>query len=308
MRAAGSSAHIRSSLHRRGPRQQEQFPHLSACSDFRGQLYGEFVKVADKFNKYDPKYFGTYKSHVSGDIDTDTYTDKRASFLNTSFVRYGVPLAIGLAIWGGWKSWAFFHPEAVKPKPGSVSVAQAGPPVQTASAAPVAPPSAQKPLIGTTPPPDAKTPQERYFSDLGAKGRVRLSGLLLANGRVAAGVVEWVDGGARVIERIGLDTMRQLGVSVEVIGPAVVLRLGEWNTLATMWPVEAEGKVSEYRQAVIRGSADHVEGVAPSGLSLIDSGKSSGGVAPVGAPVGAPGDNPASRVQPGSKWSFQAGA
>ena len=279
----------------------------------KGQGNGEFVKVADKLNKYDPKYFGTYKSHTSTDIDTDTYTDDRIVFWKGGMVKYGAVFAVACLIFGSWKLWAFFHPpEPVKVKPGSASAAKAIAPAPTA---PAAPPTAAKPQVEAKTPVDTRSPEERYFSDLGTKGRVRLSGLMVFRGKTA-GVVEWVDGNTRVLERIGIDTLQQLGVRVEVIGPAVKLSLGEWNALATMWPVEAEGRVSDYRQASMRPAADgglppsqaglsgdRSSVVSPSGLSIIDGAKA-GSIAPV---VAAAGEPVKPRVQPGSKWSFQTG-
>ncbi|MEJ1167386.1 zonular occludens toxin domain-containing protein [Variovorax sp. CCNWLW186] len=279
----------------------------------KGQGNGEFVKVADKLNKYDPKYFGTYKSHVSGDTDTDTYTDDRIVFWKGGMVKYGAVFAVACLIFGSWKLWAFFHPpEPVKAKPGSASAARA---IPAAPTAPAAPPTAAKPQVEAKAPVDTRSPEERYFADLGTKGRVRLSGLMTFRGKTA-GVVEWVDGNTRVLERIGIDTLQQLGVRVEVIGPAVKLSLGEWNALATMWPVEAEGRVSDYRQASMKPAADGglppsqagISGdgssvVSPSGLSIIDGAKA-GASAPV---VAAAGEPARPRVPAGSKWSFQTG-
>jgi zona occludens toxin len=228
-------------------------------------------------------------------------------------VKYGAVFAVACLIFGSWKLWAFFQPPVpVKPKPGSVSAAGAIPP---APSRPAAPPVASKPVGEVKPPVDTRSPEERYFSDLGGKGRVRLSGLMTFRGKTA-GVVEWVDGNTRVLERIGIDTLQQLGVRVEVIGPAVKLSLGEWNALATMWPVEAEGRVSDYRQATMRTAADgglppsqagrsgeSSSVVSPSGLSIIDGAKA-GSSAPVVAAAGEPAKP---RVSAGSKWSFQAG-
>lgn len=278
----------------------------------KGQGGGEFVKVADKLNKYDPKYFGTYKSHVAGDIDTETYTDDRAVFWKGGLVKYGAVATLVLAVWGGWNAWAFFHPsEPVKPKPGSASAAKAIPPAPTPATAPAAPPAPIKPLAQGEVPPDTRTPEERYFSSLGEKGRVRLAGLMVFQGRTA-GTVEWLDGNTRVIERVGIDTLKQLGVKVEVVGPTVKLSLGAWTELATMWPVESEGRVSEYRQATIRPPAggglppsqgglasDYIPVASPSGLSIIDGTKP--GPAAAASPSVEP---PKPRVQPGSKWSF----
>lgn len=274
-------------------------------SIYKGQGNGEFVKVADKLNKYDPKYFGTYKSHVSAEIDTDTYTDNRAVFWKGGMVKYGALLVVVFLVVGGYKSWAFFHPaQPDKPKPGSVSAAKAIPPEPTAQAGA---PAASKPVAEATPLPDARSPEERYFADLGSKGRVRLSGLLVGRGQVV-GVVEWVDGNTRVIERIGLDALRELGVTVTVIGSSVKLKLGGWSQLATMWPVEAEGRVSEYRQSTIRegGRQELSAGgpVVPPGLSIIDGAKPATAAAP-NPPAAEPA---APRVPAGSKWSFQTGA
>jgi zona occludens toxin len=268
---------------------------------YKGRGNDEFEKVTDKLCKYDPKYFGTYASHVADDTITETYTDKRARFLNADFVRYGVPVVLGLAIWGGSKAWSFFHPaQPEQAKPGSVSVSKAIPPAASPVAVAAGP---AKPAAEAPPLPDKRSAEERYFAELGNKGRVRLSGLLVGRGHVA-GVVEWVDGNTRVIERIGLDTMRELGVTVVVVGPAVKLNLGEWSQLATMWPVEAEGRVSEYRQATIRPVDDRAEAGSAPGPMVIDNGRTA-----VAAPVNKVGADvpPSPRVQAGSKWSFQTG-
>ena len=55
----------------------------------KGQGNDEFVKVKDSVSKYDPKYFGTYKSHTSADVDTDTYTDNRVNVLKSGAFKYG---------------------------------------------------------------------------------------------------------------------------------------------------------------------------------------------------------------------------
>lgn len=211
---------------------------------YKGQGNDEFVKVSDRISKYDPKYFGTYKSHVDDDIITDTYTDDRVNVLKTGAFKWGIPFALVLAIWGGKIAWDFFHPEydqvqpapAVKgPAPGHI---QRGPvsPAQQQVSAPVKP----------------KTPQERHFLKLSETARPRLVGLISRSGRVD-GVVEWVEPGARVVERMSLDQIRVLGVAVMQMGAAVRLSVGDWDVLVTMWPTEAEGRVSEARQELVRG-------------------------------------------------------
>lgn len=269
----------------------------------KGQGNGEFVKVTDKLSKYDPKYFGTYKSHTSGEIDTDTYTDNRAVFWKSKGVQYGAIISVVLLVWGGWTLYKFFQPPA-KPKPGSASSAKAIPP-PSPSARPVsAPPTASNASGDTQGAPDTRTPEERYLSDLASKGRVRLAGLAVFQGR-SVGYVEWVDGTTRVVERMGIESLQAMGVNVQVIGPAVKLSLGGWSAFATMWPMEGDARVSDTRQEQIRGQGGS-QGSAVQvdhrpGLVLIDSPSR----APSPPAEGASGSGTQqARVKPGSPWSF----
>ncbi|MGL4757077.1 MAG: zonular occludens toxin domain-containing protein [Aeromonadaceae bacterium] len=50
-----------------------------------------FSKMGSGMEKYDSKYFGTYKSHVSEDIQTDNYKDERFNIFNRKSLRYGLP-------------------------------------------------------------------------------------------------------------------------------------------------------------------------------------------------------------------------
>lgn len=215
---------------------------------FKGQGDDVFVKVGDKLNKYDTKYFGTYASHVSDDTDTDTYTDKRVNFWSGGAIKYGVPLVLGLAIWGGIKSWAFFHPPVpVAAKPAVVPHA-----VAKGRDGAVVPVSAQG---GPAPVLDRRSPVERLLAGHDEKYRIRLSGMIESKSRIN-GVVEWLDGNTRVVERLSVDQLRAMGVHVMRMDSSLVLALGSWVSVATMWPLEAEGRVSAARQETIRPPAD----------------------------------------------------
>lgn len=270
----------------------------------KGQGNGEFVKVTDKLSKYDPKYFGTYKSHTSGEIDTDTYTDNRAVFWKSKGVQYGVIISVVLLVWGGWTLYKFFQPPA-KPKPGSASSAKAIPPPSPSARPATAPPTASNASGDTQAAPDTRTPEERYLADLASKGRVRLAGLAVLRGR-SVGYVEWVDGTTRVIERIGIESLREMGVSVQVIGPGVKLALGGWSAFATMWPMEGDARVSDARQEQIRGQGASQGGTVQldhrPGLVLIDS--PSRAPSPPVEGAGSGSGTQQARVKPGSPWSF----
>lgn len=229
---------------------------------FKGQGNDEFVKVTDKFGKYDPKFFGTYASHVACDTNTETYTDSRVNFAR-QWIFGSLPIVLGLLGWGGYTAWKFFHPPEVAKVVEARGVATPGP----VAAAPQGGGSTTVDVKG-----DARSPQEKHLAELGTKGRIRLSGLLEGRGHIG-GVVEWLDGNTRVIERLTLDQLRDLGVSVLVTGSVVRLTVGDWVQLATMWPVEAEGRVSEYRAEALRPAVGAVASSpgAGAGLTVIEA-------------------------------------
>lgn len=265
---------------------------------FKGQGNDEFVKVTDKFGKYDPKYFGTYKSHVAEDTNVETYTDQRVNVLKSGAFKYGAVVVVGLVIWGAPTVWKFFHPAPAAP---AVAGAKGSPSPQTG------PQAAQTAPVGATPPAVKKSVQEVYFSGLSAKGRARLAGLVEFKGRVG-GTVEWIDGGFRVIERMSLDTMRDLGVAVIVTGGSVRLALGDWGEMATMWPIEPLGRLDDRRQDALRppqpsgGAGDG--SVVAGGPVVLDNAKRD-----YGAPLSREERSSSSqaRVPKSSPWSFQTG-
>lgn len=281
-------------LWRRRVDQKLEFLKLSALGSkgakryqvtvFKGMGDEKFAKVTAKINRYDEKYFGTYASHVSDETDTDTYTDARVNVWNSSLFRWVIPSALVIAIWGGWTAYKFFYPD--KPKPGSSTAALASPPpvapgAKTASAAVPAP-------VQPVPAPEVvRSAEERYMVELTEKGRARLGGFIQGKGRRFV-VVEWLDSGTRVMERLNLEQLGALGVAVELRGSTVKLSLGGWSQIVTMWPVEADGRVSEYENQRIKalardGGSVEARAVASPGLVFIDGGKAP--LAPPAAPV-----------------------
>lgn len=224
---------------------------------YKGQGHDEYVKVGDRICKYDSRYFGTYASHVSDDTDTATYTDGRVNVLKSGFVRFGLPVVVVLGVWGAYSATQFFSPDRIQKKP--PASAESSAPVKPSSGAsvPVVPsvPSAQPAPARSEP----LSPQESLLEDLSSRGRIRLAGLIAHADRVN-GYIEWLDGDTRVVERMTLDQLRQLGVSVMLVGQAARLSLGEWVRVATMWPLEPLGRVSESRTAAMRPA----EGFGPS--------------------------------------------
>lgn len=206
----------------------------------------EFQRVGLAMRTYDPRYFGTYKSFVADDTNTEVFTDDRAQVWNHPLLKYAAPAMLAAGAWGVWNSWNYFHPAPVAPATvaaAPVNLARAGPPPGA-----VGRPAPSAPSVVV----DERSPIERRMADLSAKGRIRLAGTASMGTRIS-GVVEWVQGGTVVIERLTLDALRTLGVGVVVAGDAVHLGVGDYRELATSWPLEDMARVSDARTERIRG-------------------------------------------------------
>lgn len=229
---------------------------------YKGRGGDEYTKVGSQVNSYDKKYFGTYASHVAESTNTLNYVDARVKVWNNPAVKWGLLAAVGLLVWGASKTWSFFHPAdaAAQAKP-----AQAGAVVATpALPGQVAPVRA---VPASVPPPvvekrDTRSVQERYLADLSGKGRVRLAGIMRGKDGTA-GVVEWVTGTSMVVERTTFDQLRALGVQVEVVHQAAYLKLGEWQAIATQWPMESDSRISDDRLERMRPAAAGVTSGEP---------------------------------------------
>lgn len=214
-----------------------------SCTVYKGKGGDEYDKVTTKVSKYDEKYFGTYASHVSDETNADNLVDKRSTIWASSMFTFWIPLAVIAAGIGAWKAYTFFKP----PKPEDKAlVTQVAAPVKAQQG------GAQVTQVKAEPPPkDDRSPQEKYFADLTGKARIRLAGLVIFQGKTQ-GLIEWIDGGNHVTERIDLMQLRDMGVSVLQVGQAVRLTLGEWQQIATMWPMDVPGQMPDATQNALK--------------------------------------------------------
>lgn len=213
----------------------------------------EFQRLGLALRNYDPRFFGTYKSYVADDTNTAVYTDSRGEVWQHPLIKYVVPALLLAAVWGAYRSWSFFHPKTA-PEAASTST-----PSPVRSAIPRSAPTVVAAPASATVIPEQRSPIERRLVDLQGKGRIRLAGLISSKDRVS-GIVEWVQGGNVVMERLSLDALRTLGVAVLVSGDTVQLAVGDFRDIATPWPLEDLTRVSEPRQAVIRGPVQQLAG------------------------------------------------
>jgi zona occludens toxin len=220
----------------------------------------KYEKATTSLRKYDSAYFGTYKSHVADDRNKSNYKDARASVMSSKLLRLAGPACIVALVWGGFTAWKFFHPA---PAPSQVAQAKL-------SAVPAAPVGVAAASAALPSKPDTRSVQERRFAELSGRSRIRLAGLI-SSARRTSGYIEWVDGGSRIVERMTLDALRDLGVAVVVSDGSVRLTLGDWVDLATLWPLEADGRVSDARIEAMRPPREAAS-AGPSGAISLGGG------------------------------------
>lgn len=215
---------------------------------FKAVTPENFERVSSDVGVYDPKYFGTYKSHVSETTNTLNYKDSRATIWNNKMVRLGIPGAFAAAAVGVWYIGTIFSgdTEIVKTasaKPAHVQAAPAPAP------APAPQPSRPALAIPTAPAPVAEpkaAPPADYIADLSRNARPRLAGWMETRDRVQ-GVVEWYAGSTRV-ERLTVSQLAILGYTVEHSDGVAVLKKDDREIVATSWPLEPVYRVSEERK------------------------------------------------------------
>lgn len=218
-----------------------------SVTTYRGKGQELYEKVSTKVVKYDPRYFGTYKSYSDSDVSTAVLKDDRATVWGSGLFRYIIPAALFVAVWGGIELWGYFHPDA------PAEATPVGKPRPVAAAAPVSAPAPAGPARVSVPAVRDRlafdiAPARSMLDDLSTEHRIRLAAVLVSGGRVD-GVVEWVADGGRVIHRLTFRQLRDLGVTVEPRGDAgAILRSGSGAWLATTWPTEDPRERSSVQQ------------------------------------------------------------
>lgn len=211
------------SLWRRRVSQKVAFHKLDAVGQenrynatvYKATAPEKFEKVTAVLGTYDPKYFGTYASHVSNTVSTANYADPRATIRNTWFVKWGLPIAGGALIFGIYGTWKFFHQEP-KAAPAATATGAPAPTVRQVESSPALPPSGKQ--------------RKPFIEDLNDKYRPRLSFVYERQGAYI-GAIEWWDGD-QLRERLTFVEIAQIGAKVDVRGGLVKVA----DTWVTPWP------------------------------------------------------------------------
>lgn len=186
----------------------------------------KFQTVVKTIGKYDPAFFGMYRSHVSGAINTVKYKDPRATVWAGWGMRFGIPLMGVVAVVAVIKAWGYFHPEVVVK--GAPVIAGA---VEAVVGRPVAGPAA-------VPPAPREVAQAArssgnfagWVGTLNKQFRPRLMWWAQV-GKTERGAIGWYDESERVQESFTFAELRAQGVEVVIASGAAVVA----GTFATSW-------------------------------------------------------------------------
>lgn len=214
-----------------------------SCSVFKRDSGGKFKEVTKaKPEKYDPKYFGTYKSHTEGTLNTANFADARANVKNSKAWKvakiYSVValVAIGFIIW-------FFNGGATvakePPKKANIAETVAERDHAAALKAPGQQPDKMSPAPASAPAaPSAPPAFKDHIEKLQEKHRARLTGIIW-NAKGLQGWIEWRDESNRLYEVFTLDQMKLFGyfVTVSPDGQMAVLTKPGVQIVATQWPL-----------------------------------------------------------------------
>lgn len=225
-------------------------------------------KTTSGTGQYDPRFFGTYKSHTDGTKNTEHYKDRRAVIWNSPVFKYALPgfiIVAALALWFIVK--IFSSPDLgitkAETRPGSKSAAVE--PVRVSETVYKVENGKETVVSHTDSGLPASLPpaQPRNAMTLGAhvaalmeNHRVRLAAVVLsAKPRV---VIEWRDTANRVVETLEAADLAMLGwhVLLNPSGTLAVLSDGQAQHVATPWPIaELTGKLSEAKTEQLKGGS-----------------------------------------------------
>lgn len=228
----------------------------------------KYMHVSSGVGKYDSKYFGIYKSHVSSDISTGKYVDARANIFKT-YKFYGAALVVLVGfIWGPYEIHSILSPDTSTLITHNESPSHN--PIKPANQILVASTSRNSGSVAnsvkSSPPlssDQSKSKLVDYVSaHVQAGYRVRLVSVLTGLGRPPYVVVEFRDSSYRVQDRLTSDDLRDLGWTVTVSSLRLVRlsRKGYDDMIATAWPLEVFGAVSDERNNEIRERSELTSG------------------------------------------------
>lgn len=197
----------------------------------------KYEKVAASTKTYDADIFALYHGIVGGDagnVQQAVYEGGRVTIWKTLGWRAVIILPLGIG--AVWYLLDFFSGggTALVKTPATVSAPrQLGPdqgepiPGYVAPAAPRPAPVPAKPEM---------TPEQVFVWEMSDRQRIRLAATI-GDENDARGLLEWLDSGGVVKDRLTFDQVRALGVEVTLHVYGARLRVGDEVVIATRWPL-----------------------------------------------------------------------
>ncbi|MDS4071389.1 MAG: zonular occludens toxin domain-containing protein [Candidatus Competibacter sp.] len=203
-----------------------------------------FQEINRGMSEYEKKYFGVYKSHVHGDVNTEMYQDKRANIWRSNYFVFGIILVVIMFIYGYYGYSKFFtshHDSKYEARKETLS--------QSVSSS-VVPVPVQVQQV--------KPDEYDLIDDYIKRGyRPRLAAVFLASQKTGVNV-EFRDSSLRVQDRLDASVVLTLGWKIKVYGLDLVVmeKKGYRNVYLTPWPLDSTGRVSQENLNEIRERSD----------------------------------------------------
>lgn len=199
-----------------------------------------FELVTTDTESYDPAIFPLYKGYADGASNVSVYSAGGQTVWR-KLGKYSL-IVVPLLLLAFWKFSGFFSGDSgltkEAPKPHLVPVR-----ALSASAAASSFRGQVVPAVKAAVAPGIQQSVDTagmsagvaYVFDLGNESRPRLVGSVV-DGQRSIGIVEWVKGGADVMDRLTFAQIRALGVRVEVHPYGVALVYKKRSVIVTSWP------------------------------------------------------------------------
>lgn len=197
-----------------------------------------FELVGTDTEAYQPAIFPLYKGYADGADNTAVYTagGKTVWAKIGKYAVFVIPL-VGLGLWSFTRFFSGHSGLAAAPhtlaSPPSASFGIPAHPL--AAAAPAAGQGGGDMIkhVDTTGMPSTVA----YVFDLCDQARARLAGVV-DDGAKSLGVIEWVQTGGKVLDRLTFAQVRDLGVTIDVHPYGVRLSYGKKDAVVTSWPLD----------------------------------------------------------------------
>ncbi len=205
------------------------------------QRSGKFDKLRSGKGKYDSKYFGLYKSHADQTDNKDDYEDDRVNIFKGAAFQFYVPVFACIFMFSVYYLYQFFQPKAqdqlneqiVDNDTASIQMAN-----QISNLSETPQDIQPKPNL------NGSYTEEEYIQTIADQYRPRLAAFI-HNEHKTVGRIEFLDDSFHAKESLTLRQIVAFGFSYEVKHYGILLKKGTYQIVATAWPLDINGRVSE---------------------------------------------------------------